>query len=894
MRFLTGSLILLANIALVHAQDGLSVLTDLQNPEDCKEVESIIPTCLFSRQRANTSVELITNDVKVCNCLSKSNTIFEKNGPVVQTQISEAQREKKRLLENESRKTANASVIQASNHSKDEREQDIALLGFGAGEVRGQIKKEKPGMVAPVPVISSKLTTINDILEENKSWQCVTYQEYGLQRELPNDNDFFQILRGQEFMPEEWNINTLKDKFESANEEQKKVIKLKMVFLSRNPIFQTIMKAEATEKFPAAKILEKQTELFGILRTLSPSEASTCFQSTNGCFQEVMSNGKYQEYSQKVGHFIAQNDVIDISSAQAAMDYKRELEKITSDGEVLVNSVPTDPEGYFNYLQTANREVFNECSGAEVKPDCYTKFKDHCSHIVAIDSRVKSGIKLNIRDISAILREEASVFVNMNPAENADFRAFNDKICLDPYANASGEKLNYFQFKAKHCGENPKPFCNDRKKILDTFLKDYNVGEVVADKNLRDGFQRMIADTTFQAISEAQVLAANNISESPAELRARFGGNFPDITPKGAIVPFVAPQNLARSNSSQSSYESSSESSTEYSNSSSSSKRKESSQASFGDTNSTSNIARNPYTAPLPDLAVPSLPVPQRNRTDFSNLPAFRNPASTNTDESENDLVENSDSSNRPAPRVSSKTTASSQNSPSGSSGGGSVGGSASVSANSSGSSGNSTGEGSLGGGVTTVTVGSSNRSERRAGNGLLFKYGLDEKNQPEVSLVSATTGSEVQVSVDRNLMARIKSNPNSLEIGQEDLEKIMATPDEEVKLLIQPTGGAEALVVYAKKDSTGGVSFSLSPSKAPKAPKDVVRINVQPDLHSNITKDPDIYLNQNAELMQEVMGREGKDKKLFLQVVSPGKRAVTYEVIKKSEYIYKFKKVGP
>lgn len=891
MRFLTGSLILLANIALVHAQDGLSVLTDSQNPEDCKEVESIIPTCLFSRQRANTSVELITNDVKVCNCLGKSNGLFDKSEPAVQTQMSKVERERKRLIENESRKTANASVIQASTHSKDEREQDIALLSFGAGEIRGQLKKDKPASNASTPVISSKLTTINDILEENKSWQCVTYQEYGLQRELPNDNDFFQILRGQEFKPEEWNINTLKDKFETANEEQKKAIRLKMVFLSRNPIFQSIMKAEVSEKFPAAKILEKQTELFGILRTLSPSEASSCFLSPNGCFQEVMSNGKYQEYSQKVGHFIAQNDVIDISSAQAAMDYQRELEKITSDGEVLVNSVPTDPEGYFNYLQTANREVFNECSGAEVKPDCYTKFKDHCSHITAIDARVKKGMKLNILDISAILREEASVFMNMNPAENADFRAFNDKICLDPYANSSGEKLNYFQFKAKHCGESPKPFCSDRKKILDTFLKDYNVGEVVADNNLRSGFQRMIADKTFQAISEAQVLAANNISESPSELRARFGGNFPDITPKGTIVPFVAPQNLARSGSSQTSFEPAGDSSADFSSSQSTSKRNESSRSSFSDAGTTSNIARNPYLAPLSDLAVPTLPLPQRNRPDVSNLPAFRKPAAINTDESTIEEAENSISSNRPAPRIASSSNADGF-------GGGSVGGSVSASASVSGSSPGSlvgpTGGGSLGGGVTSVTVGSPSRSERRAGNGLLFKYGLDERNQPEVSLVSATTGSEVQVSVDKNLMARIRSNPNSLEIGQEDLEKIMATPDEEVKLLIQPNGGAEALVVYAKKDSTGGVSFSLNPSKTTKAPKDVLRINVQPDVHANITKDPDIYLNQSAELMQEVMGKEGKDKKLFLQVVSPGKRAVIYEVIKKSEYIYKFKKVGP
>lgn len=887
---IVGGLILLIGLNSVHAQDELSVIREPSAVEDCKEESSIIPTCLFSRKVASSPAEMITTDLKVCGCMKKSNFLFEST--LTPISKDELEKEKKRKLQNLDNVSGNSSVLQASSSSKSKKDQDISLLVYGGQETRANLKEKKDSQ-STGPKISNSLTQVNAISEENKAWQCVTYQEYSVQRELPSENDFFKLLSEPNFKPEEWNVNTLSEKYDAANENDKKAIRLKMSFLSRNPIFQTIMKAQPTDKNPAAKILAKQQALYSVLRLLAPAADSTCMQVPNKCFQELLSSGKYQQYTDGVSRFLVDFDVIDIASSQAAADYAKELKRITDSGQQgEVGSVPTDPEGYFNYLQTANQQLLKECSGQQVKPECYTKFAGHCSHIQAIDQRVREGIKLNSGEISNILREEESVHATLDPDKNPSFKAFNEKICLDPYSNAAGEKLNYFQYEQKYCsGAEKIPECSDRKNLLTRFLNEYSSGEVEADRNLRTAFSKIISDKKFQDISEAQVLAANNVSESPAELRARFGGSFPDITPKGILAPPAAIQpQVARSTvgSSIPDY------SDIYSGSSSSSKQTDSYKpASFSDDDNRT-ISNSRYVAkPLPELTVPKLPgADQRPSGNFSNLPAFRKPAANDSDDAEYDEPETRSQSRQekiPRNNPAQQTVAAG-----GTSGGGGGGGS--------GSSGSgSTSAGSVessGGGTTEVNLTNPSRAKRSrgpAGSNLLFKYGLDENNKPEVSLVNPSDKSEVKVSVDSRLLDRIKANPNSFEVNKEDMEKIMSNPDEEVKLVIGAKDGSQELVVYAKKDATGGMSFALTPSKnVAKAKGDVMRVNVQPDVHDSIIKDPDVYLNQNPTIMQEVMNKEGKTKKLLLQVVSPGKRALVFEVNKKDDYIYTFKRVGP
>ena len=880
-----GELILFIGLTSAHAQSELSAIRGPSVEEACKESASVIPTCLFSRKPANTPVEMITNDLGVCGCMKKSNFLFEATQQTP-TAKDEQEKEKQRLIQNLDSVAGNSSVLQASSSSKSKRDQDVSLLVYGGQETRANLKeKDKKG-----PNISTNLSQVNTISSENAEWQCVTYQEYSLQREMPSDNDFFALLTQTEFKPDDWNVEKLALNYDSALEKDKNTIRLKMSFLSRNPIFQTIMKAKGTEKIPAAKVLAKQTELYNILRNLAPAANSTCTQVPNKCFQELLSSGKYQQYTDGVSRFLMDFDVIDIASAQAASDYAKELKRITDSGEQSsVGSVPTDPEGYFNYLQTANQQLLRECSGQQVKPECYTKFSGHCSHIEAIDRRVREGIKLQGGEISNILREEESVHATLDPNKNASFKAFNEKICLDPYSNSSGEKLNFFQYQAKYCsGAQRIPECSDRKKLLTKFLNDYSQGEVEADRNLRTAFGKIIGDRKFQDISEAQIIAANNISESPAELRARFGGSFPSISPAGKLVPAV-PQKSTLAQTSSSSIipdysDIYSDSSSSPSNTPSRSSRSsfDDSPSSFSNGRSASPIASN--------LAAPVLPtiVPKKERSIPKGPQTRRLPASSGSEE---EVSDSSDSSaperSRPAPQ----TEQSSVSNPS--SGGGGGGGSSNPSQSSSGS-GISTG-GSAAPEITFVDLTKPSRSREPAGANFLFKYGLDENNQPEVNLMDPTNRDEVKVTVDPRLLNIIRSNPNAFEMSKNDMDLVMANPDDEVKLVIGSKDGKEEIIVYAKKDATGGVSFALSPSKPGAKPKnDVMRISVLPEVHDSIIKNPDVYLNQNPTVVEQLMTKDPKTKKLLLQVVSPGKRALTYEIQKKNEFIYAFKRVGP
>lgn len=891
-----GGLILLIGLTSVHAQSELSLIREPTAETECKEGTSVIPTCLFSRKPANTPVEMITNDLGVCGCLKKSNFLFEgaQQTPVIKDEV---EKEKKRRFDNLNQVAGNSSVLQASSSAKTKNDQDVSLMVYGGQETRSKQKK-KDG-----PIISNNLTQVNTISADNAEWQCVTYQEYSVQRELPSENDFFMLLTEANFIADDWDVNKLATKFDTANEKDKSTIRLKMSFLSRNPIFQTLMKAQPTEKITAAKILEKQRELYGILRHLAPAEGSTCAQVPNKCFQELLTNGKYQEYANGVSRFLMDFDVIDIASAQAAADYDKELKRITDLGEQgTVGSVPTDPEGYFNYLQTANQQLLRECAGKEVKPECYTKFEGHCTHIEAIDQRVREGIKLKGGEISNILREEESIHATLDPNKNPSFKAFNEKICRDPYANASGERLNFFQYQAKYCtGTEKLAECSDRKKLLTKFLGEYTQGDVEADRNLRTAFSKIISDKTFQAISEAQVVAANNISESPAELRARFGGSFPSISPKGTLVPpmpaiqpKLAGQATTGSGSGGSDFSDSS-SDTSGGSDYKSSKSKSYTSSSFDDEPSSfSNGRSTSFAAAAGGITTPTYnsgAAAERPETNLSDFAGYRNPSSSGAYEDSDNEDRTVAQRNKPAPKSNEEFPA--QQSIGGGSGGG--GGGIVTGASTSGLGGGSGVTGGSGGGeAPTVVIGSGRRKRSPSGVNYLFKYGLDENNQPEVSLLNPTDKAEVKVSVDPKLLDRIRNNPNAFEMGKEDLDKVMSSPDEEVKLVIGSADGAQELVVYARKDSTGGISFALTSSKGTKAKNDVMRFNVLPDVHESIIQDPDVYLNQNPTIIQEILNKEGKTKKLLLQVVSPGKRALTFEVKKKDEYIYTFKRVGP
>lgn len=873
-----------------HAQI-VNINTTSEEEIVCEETSEIIPTCLLRRAISTTPEQLITNDLKVCNCIKGSNHIFLDyvKSP---TRTEQLKSEKERLLENASVRAANDSLIQATSFSKDETSLEISLLTYGGQEARKLTKDLSPqeGVHVPPPEILKALTEINEISEENNSWQCVTYQEYSVQRQIPAENEFFQLLKNTtSFVPAEWNFTALRQRFDAAPDEEKEIIRLKLTFLTRNPIFKAIFSSVPSERFNASLITRKQNELFSIIQGLKPSSSSSCLSLPNGCWAELHRNGAFNRYNDAVSGYITSNEVIDLSSAYNAQEYRAELQRIMSQGEVLIDSIPTDPEGYFRYIQTANTEIASSCSGSTADPSCYTKFQQHCSYITAIDQRVRSGLKRSSRDISNMLTEDASLHASMNPERNPLFRNFNDNICLQPLSNTAGEALTYFQYKDKHCqGATPLPECSDRQQLLGRYLREHNSGGNDAERNLREGFANVVSDANFIEVSEVQIAAANNISETPSELRARFGNRFPSISPTGSLVSAI---NRSVASSSSSQLNSSDNSSSDTSNSGSTGTTSVSSNYSGGSASARSDIV-TPYKG-YSGKETTSVNV----STESSKIESVK-PSSTGGSVLSEALLESSEVTSFTSPSIiqgssdSVRTNKVDQTkrevAPLVKTGGGGVVRRPETTSTS-----------DLGGKSISQTGGGGGAALGKSGKssgtrGLFFKYNLDREGneiKPEFAIVPVKPSEALQVEVPRNQLERIRNNPNALILDRSDMNEIFASPDKEVKLILKSENG-EDLIVYAIKDSSGGVSFSLNPSlngRSPASTNGIVRVEVDAELYENIVSNPDIFLNQKSELIQNIQKQDGES---ILQLVSPGKRARSYKVEELYENVYQFREI--
>jgi hypothetical protein len=275
-------------------------------------------------------------------------------------------------------------------------------------------------------------------------------------------------------------------------------------------------------------IAEKQAELHSILMKLKPAKNSSCYSIPNQCWQEVHSAPAFSDYATSVGKFLLNNDVIDIASSESARHFLETSQAILrNQSSPQENKIPSDPEGYFKYVQTALPDVATSCAGSTIKADCYVKFGGHCKSINMIKNRAlkRRNPPMSVRDLSRNLSEENAVHAAANPIDNPDFKRFNDVICLQQHSNTNGEKLNFFEFQTKHCQTNPLSECSDRKKLLERFLSEYGNGENPEETNTIAGFREILKDATYLKVSEIQIAVANNVTESPSELRERFGGD---------------------------------------------------------------------------------------------------------------------------------------------------------------------------------------------------------------------------------------------------------------------------------------------------------------------------------------------------------------------------------
>lgn len=872
----------------VFSQESRIVPDTNVRADDCEENTDVIPTCLRNRQTPTNPAELITGDLAVCNCIDKTKgNILTGNTPSNPQSEEELRKYKERRIEQIGRVAATSNVLNSTSYSTDSQSLNNNLIGLGAGEIRGQLKKEPvslDGRQIDAPMLDEAFSRIGTIPPENASWQCITIQEYQAHRTIPTDNKFYEMLKTATFNPADWNETTLKTQFDTATDANRENIRQKIIFLSRNPIFKAILKAQPTETITAEVIAAKQAQILQAIQKLKPADNSTCATKVNGCWRELQGNGKVNEFKADAMAITNDPQVHDIASAQNAKTYLDELRRLTEAGQIVSTpTVPTTPEGYFALMQNENGDIARRCAGSNVDASCYVSFANHCSAIRAIDNRVRIGLRTTSSELTDQLFQEEVTEARMDPDNNPAFRAFNDSICLQAFADSAGRELNFFQYRDAYCsGENKYPECSDRKKLLSRFLREHNSGDESAS-SVRESFGELVESNEYVDATAAQVATANNISESPAQIRARFGGQYPTITPKGEIK---APATSVASDSSGS-----------------------------GSTTTTDASVDSKGTT----VGVVTPVSTQDNRVQ-SKIPASIGSADVSTDESQNyvqavrnptpsflgalnryvptqnPVVQTDD--NRQAPTITSVET---QQKPEPdtnrvpeasivtSSGSG-------VISNGGSSSGRTVRVASGGGGSSSVAVTGSDttpKAQPKTPQNLNFKYNLNRDGsviQPDVEIIPVVNQPPVRAISDQPI-ENLRSNPASLVLSSAQISEIMANPGSEVPVEVKSKSG-ESLTVYAKKDSAGNLTYSLEPGPAGRSPAssgNIVRARLSASVYENVLRDPDTALNQNENLVNELATKEDGST-ITLQIVSDGKRALTFEVTKKDDLLYHYR----
>ncbi|MES2528470.1 MAG: hypothetical protein V4598_15410 [Bdellovibrionota bacterium] len=511
-----------------------------QPPVVTTPLEEVVPQCMAQRQQTRDPVELIAQDLGVCQCLESRNALFPE--ALSKAPANDAHGGYQTLASS----TANNQAMGAISSSSSQRNLETRLL-TQMGETRGRIATPVPGSqlarMTPAqreslsPKISENITQVNIISESRKDNQCVTYIEYSAQRELPYDNNFFSFLgRTTSFREDDWKIESLRTAYDATtNAEQRQSIVARMEFLSRNPQYSALFRAGAIEGVTPAAVRAKKTELFNIIRNLAPASGSNCATVENQCWREAQGSGAYRRFSQQAEALLLQNDVIDIVSAQSSTDYLAEVARISSE-----ERIPVTPRGYSDFLQSEQQEIAFGCSGPTAQASCYERFALHCSRVRRIHNRATESVAVTGNDILNELSAAQKVHGLLNPDQNLKFEGFNDLICLQNYQNASGQSSNFFTFRNRVCsGTSPAPECPDRRALLARFLREYNVGGEQSNLNVRAGFADALVRPAFLAVTEMQVAAVNRITESPRALRAQFGGGYPTITSTGQLARYT-------------------------------------------------------------------------------------------------------------------------------------------------------------------------------------------------------------------------------------------------------------------------------------------------------------------------------------------------------------------
>lgn len=829
-----------------------SDISSLQNLENCESTNELLSTCLSNRSRPLSPEEMLAGDTAVCKCLKSKPEVFTNlMGDIPPGNTPD------KVKASEGQKAGNLIFLQASQYAQSNSQLGTLALVYG-----GQEARKSPG--GSVVGISKNASRLNSILPENESWQCITYQEYSVQREVSLDNNFFRMLGGIEsFRPEDWNTNTLLARFNNANADEKASIQARLTFLTRNPIFGAIMGASPSERFSQTLINQKQQELFSIIKLLGMPENSPCFETPGACYQAVHQTGKYNQYSSAVRNFIFNDDVINISSAMNAEKFRARTSP-----EASSTQVPRDIFAYFYHVQMMKPEIAQKCNASSVDSSCFLHFKEHCTNL--------SNLTTTALDLESLLSGTESVHASLSPESNPDFRAFNDKICLQAFANPSGTKMNFFQYQTANCENNPIPECSDRKVLLKKFLTEFSSGDALETINLRSGFINFLSDEASFALSEAQIQIANNTDLTPTELRGLFpNGLLPTISQDGRIVPSATPlsQPQASTVAQTSRIEEAPATSDRV-------------EAPFA--NNTSRLAL-PESRAIADVrerqrqlqeSIESL-TENLVRTARSNtLNARRNiiPSQDPVTVARQEMIQE-EAPEEPVISNPDRNPASVDQPVSGQE----------ISNNM-----NVIQKDSSGGTSQTRVRGLRSETVPRVANSRILESKPTERGGPVsqsdgIRFVGASEESTIEVTMSTNDLSPLRTNANSITLPEETIDQLNEFPDAEIPLLIRSKDGKDSLVLYARKGPEGGVTLSTI-KRVPNDNSEKIRLDASLDLYEKLVVDYDKEFRRNETLLKEL------DKKktfpVILQVMSRGRKALRFKVKSLPDHKYSFEKL--
>lgn len=524
----------------------------------------VFPDCISDREPPQTPSQLLQGDLKVCGCIDSSPLLraAQESSPSASKNLNV--RRSQEALQFESSYYTQLALNSSFIASTEEELNKLILVNTASGlkNKMADIRRALDPNQQELGTIDSRVLEINKIPTAAER-QCVTFNEYNALRILPQSSNFYRQLQETNFNREEWDIQILARRYDSeTNPEVKSSITERINFLQRNPQVRYVFTAQASGSITSEQVLERQRGVYDSLRLLLPPTGSNCL-TDNRCGDEAIRSARFAAFNQQLNNLFKTDPVLDdMTNGAQTRDLETQIRELINSP---AGTGPDNIEEYFYYLQNNSGDLVRRCSDSNADISCYSEFKDHCKRLRTIDRRIKENASLNGEDILRRIQQQDRSETNLNLAENLDFQQFNDQMCLQVFKNTDGEELSFFGFQDKYCTETSSlPECGDRRALLRRYLREYTIGEGDAILSSRTTLSDLIEDQNFVDISSGALEAANQLNETPAQLRERFGGLYPRIGNSGELLPPL-PRSAGSSNSGASS-ESSAQSSSPPSN----------------------------------------------------------------------------------------------------------------------------------------------------------------------------------------------------------------------------------------------------------------------------------------------------------------------------------------